>query len=180
MKEKIFARKCITKEVKSADARLFLDNNHIQGFSPSQTKLGLYFNDELISLMTFGWRYINGKKEYELIRFCNKINFSVIGSASKLFNYFLKNNYIKEIISYADISLFNGGLYETLGFIKSHLSEPNYFWVVDGIRKHRFNYNKKLLIKEGFDPNKTEVEIMHERGYYRVFSCGQEKWIYKR
>lgn len=180
LKEKIFARKCIIKEVNPADTRLFLDNNHIQGFSNSQLKLGLYYNEELVSLMTLGWRYINGKKEYELIRFCNKINFSVIGAASKLFSYFIKTNNIQEIISYADISLFEGELYNKLGFIKSHLSKPNYFWIVDGIRKHRFNYNKQKLIKEGFDPNKTEVEIMHERGCYRIFSCGQEKWVYKK
>jgi hypothetical protein len=115
-----------------------------------------------------------------LIRFCNKINLSVIGSASKLFSFFINNYEIDEIISYADISIFNGNLYNTLGFKKTTLSKPNYFWVVDGVRKHRFNFNKKKLIKDGFDANKTEVEIMHDRGYYRVFSCGQEKWIFQK
>jgi hypothetical protein len=178
LRNKIYARKCLIREVSPQEAKLFLDNNHIQGYSPSQIKLGLCFNDELISLMTFGWRFTSSKKEYELIRFCNKLNYNVIGAASKLFTYFIKNNNIEEIISYADISLFNGSVYEKLGFKRQHLSKPNYFWVVDNMRKHRFNFNKQKLIKEGFDPNKTEVEIMHERGYYRVFSCGQEKWIY--
>jgi len=176
---KIFARKCQIKDVCSSDARLFLNDNHIQGFSPSQIKFGLYYNNELVSLMTFGWRYTNSKREFELIRFCNKINYSVIGSASKLFKHLLKSH-SSDIISYADISLFNGVLYEKLGFKKSSLSNPNYFWVVDGIRKHRFNYNKKSLIKDGFDGSKTEIEIMHERGYFRVWGCGQEKWIYKK
>ena len=179
IKNKIYARKCLIKKVSSYDARLFLDNNHIQGFSPSQIKLGLYYNNELISLMTFGWRYTNGKREFELIRFCNKINYSIIGAASKLFKHLIKTNN-DEIISYADISLFNGGLYEKLGFKKVSLSKPNYFWIVDGVKKHRFNYNKNKLIKEGFDPNKTEIEIMHERGYYRVWGCGQEKWVYNK
>lgn len=176
---RIYARKCQIKEVRSSDARKFLDNNHIQGFSSSSIKVGLYYEDELISLMTFGYRFTNSKKEYELIRFCNKINYSIIGSASKLFKYFIKKYDIKEVMSYSDISMFDGKLYSMLGFIKVSLSKPNYFWVVDGIRKHRFNFNKKKLIAKGFDPNKTELEIMHERGYYRVFSCGQEKWVYK-
>lgn len=175
---KIYARKCIIDRVSSKDARIFLDKNHIQGFSPSQEKLGLYYDNELVSLMTFGWRFTNGKKEYELIRFCNKINMSIVGSASRLFNNFISKNNITEIISYADISIFSGSLYKTLGFNKVSLSKPNYFWVIDGIKKHRFNFNKKKLIKEGFDPNKTELEIMHDRGYYRVFSCGQVKWVY--
>ena len=37
----------------------FLDENHIQGFSRSTYKLGLYYNNELISLMTFGYRKTN-------------------------------------------------------------------------------------------------------------------------
>ncbi len=173
---KIYARKCIIKDVDSSDAKLFLDENHIQGFAPSQIKIGLYHNEELVSLMTFGDRYTNGKKEFELIRFCNKINYLVIGAASKLFNSLTKD---VDIITYADISLFEGTLYEKLGFRKESLSKPNYFWVVDSIRRHRFNFNKKKLIEEGFDANKTEVEIMHERGYYRTWGCGQEKWIYR-
>jgi len=87
---------------------------------------------------------------------------------------------VSEIISYADISIFSGSIYDTLGFEKNSLSRPNYFWVVDGVKKHRFNFSKKKLVNKGFDPSKTEVEIMHDRGYYRVFSCGQEKWTYKK
>ena len=180
IKNKIFARKCEIKQVESAEATKFLDENHIQGSSPSHVRYGLYFEDTLISLMTFGYRFTNSKREYELIRFCNVINTNVIGAASKLFSHFIKsNNQIKELISYSDISLFNGNLYQKLGFDKNNLSEPNYFWVIDGIRKHRFNFNKKRLVKLGFDPNKSESEIMHEKGYFRVYSCGQEKWIYK-
>ena len=35
-----------------------------------------------------------------------------------------------------------------------------------------FNYRKDKLISEGFDPNKTEHEIMLERGIYRIYDCG--------
>jgi G:T-mismatch repair DNA endonuclease (very short patch repair protein) len=180
IRKKIFARKCIVRSVNSKDSRKFLDDNHIQGFSSSSTKLGLYYDDKLVSLMTFGYRYTNGKLEYELIRFCNIINTIVIGSASKLFNYMLNSLDVSEVISYADISIFSGSIYDILGFKKHSLSSPNYFWIVDGVKKHRFNFSKKKLVSKGFDKNKTEVEIMHDQGYYRVFSCGQEKWIYKK
>lgn len=176
---RLYARKCKISEVKSSDARNFLNSNHIQGFSSSSIKIGLFYENELVSLMTFGHRFTNGKKEYELIRFCNKVNYSITGSASKLFKHFIKTYGILEVMSYSDVSMFNGNLYKLLGFNKVSISRPNYFWVIDGVRKHRFNFSKKKLISKGFDPNKTELEIMHECGYYRVFSCGQEKWIYK-
>jgi len=180
IKNKIYARKCVVKEVKSNIARLFLDNNHIQGFIGSKYKIGLYYNNELVSLMTFGYRHTNSKKEFELIRFCNKINLNVIGSASKLFKHFLNNYKIDEtyILSYADISLFNGNMYNKLNFKYIHLTKPNYFWVVNNIRHHRFKYNKQKLIKEGFDSNKTEVEIMYELNYYRIYGCGQVRYEY--
>lgn len=74
--------------------------------------------------------------------------------------------------------MFDGLMYGMLGFEEISTSDPNYFWVVDGVRKHRFNYNKQNLGKQGFDISKTEVEIMHERGYYRIWGCGQKKWVY--
>jgi hypothetical protein len=35
------------------------------------------------------------------------------------------------------------------------------------------------LIKEGYDGSKTEKEIMWDRGYYRIWGCGQYRWEYK-
>jgi hypothetical protein len=181
IENKIYARQCEIRVVEDSKlVRKFLDTNHIQGYSQSSIKIGLFYNNELVSLMTFGYRHTNSKKEFELIRFCNKINVNVIGASSKIFNYFIKKYNYYTIISYSDYSLFNGKMYENLGFIKKHLTEPNYFWVVNNIRHHRFNYNKQKLIKEGFDSSKTEVEIMHERGYYRIFGCGQWRWEYKK
>ncbi len=181
IENRIYARQCVVKEVLDIKAiRSFLDDNHIQGYCQSSIKLGLYFNDELISLMTFGYRHTNSKKEFELIRFCNKKYCNVIGASSKIFNYF-KNNYeFNDIISYSDFRLFDGKMYETLGFIKKHLSKPDYFWCKNLERKHRFNFNKRKLVKDGYDSNKTEVEIMHELEYYRVFGCGQFRWIYSK
>lgn len=180
LSDRIYARKCVIKEVSAKTSREFLDNNHIQGYSNSKVKIGLYYNDELVSLMTFGDRYINGEKETELIRFCNILNTSVVGSASKLFKYYIKNYDFESIKSYADVSMFNGNLYKELGFEFIHRSSPNYFWIIKGLRKHRFNYNKKKLIKEGFNPLETEVEIMHGRGYYRIWGSGQDLYIFKK
>jgi len=178
---KIYARKCEIRIVNNEDTSIFLNENHIQGYANFNTAYGLYFNDELVSLMCFGWRSINGNREYELIRFCNKKNTNIIGAASKLFSFFIKNNnHIDKMISYADRSMFTGDMYKSLGFIFTHRTNGNYWWVVNGLRKHRFTYNKKKLVKMGHDPLKTEVEIMHEMGNYRIFGCGQDKWTWNR
>lgn len=181
--EKIFARKCQIKEL--TDNKLvkeFLTKNHIQGFVGSKVKIGLFYNSELVSLMTFGnLRKSLGQKSseggYELLRFCSKLNISVVGGASRLLKYFIKNNNPKQITSYSDSSRSNGNLYEKLGFKFVHKSEPNYYYVIDEMRYHRFNFRKDKLVKQGADPNKTEIEIMHGREIFRIFDCGSKKWI---
>ena len=180
IQNKIFARKCQLKSVHRAEKDEFLDENHIQGKCVSGINLGLYYDEKLVSLMTFGKRHINGKEDLELLRFCNKKNYVIIGAASKLFNYFVDNYKFSTISSFADVSQFTGGLYEKLGFKFSHRSKPNYWWVVDGLRHHRFNFNKKRLVKEGCDPSKTEVEIMYDKGHFRIFGCGQDKYIFTK
>ena len=178
IKNKIYARKCEVRYVD--DIKLvkdFLNKNHIQGYSNSKYKLGLFYGDELVSLMVFGKK----RKQMELVRFCNKLEFNVIGGASKLFNFFIKDRKNDEIISYSDISMFDGGLYKKLGFELQSQSDPSFHWVVDGIRKHRFNFNKSKLIKmfNIEDEYKSESVIMRDMGYYKIWNCGLKKWIYK-
>jgi len=181
---KIYARKCVIKEITdNILIRNFLEKNHLQSFVGSKVKLGLFYNNELVSLMTFGsLRKSMGKKSnknsYEMLRFCNKLNTRVIGGASRLFKYFVKNYNPEEIISYADRSWPNEKLYEKLNFKIVGITKPNYYYIVDGIRKYRFNFRKDILVKEGADPDKTEHEIMLERGIYRIYDSGHLKYVY--
>lgn len=182
---RIFARKCEIKEINNNQiVREFLEKNHIQGFVGSRIKLGLFYKDEFISLMTFGYlRKSMGQKSvidsYEMLRFCNKLNINVVGGASKLFKYFLDNYNPKEITSYADRSWSNGNLYEKLNFNFVKKTSPNYYYIVDNKRYHRFKFRKDKLIKDGFDKNKTEKEIMIERGFNRIYDSGNLKFIFK-
>jgi len=146
---RIYGRKCIIKKVPTKIKTKFLNENHIQGTVGSKINYGLYYDDELVSIMTFGKgrNVMNGSNyEWELLRFCNKINHSVIGGASKLLKHFIKENNPTNIISYADIR------YKK--------------------REHRYKFRKDILVSEGFDSNKTEKEIMTERGYNRIYDCG--------
>jgi hypothetical protein len=117
--------------------------------------------------------------EYELVRFCNKLNTSVIGGASKLFNSFLNEYKPLGVISYCDISWASGELYKKLGFEYDGRTKPNYHYVVNGVRENRVNYQKHKLVKNGADKNKTEHQIMTEMGYNRIFNCGNDKYYYR-
>jgi hypothetical protein len=177
--KKIYARKCEVREVSSDESKIFLDENHIQGNVNSKVRLGLYHNNQLVSLMIFsrGRIILGGKKsEWELTRFCNLIDYVIVGAASKLFNYFTTNYEFDKIVSYSDIRLFDGKLYDKLNFNRISQSKPNYWYVKNGLRYYRFNFRKSKLIEEGYDPKKTEKEIMIERKMYRIYDCGNIRW----
>ncbi len=179
---KIYARKCVIKEISPKENEIFCTFNHIQGAVPAKTKIGLFYNDELVSVMTFGKKRIIMKSksknddEYELLRFCNKRMTSVIGGASKLFNYFVKNHHPKNIVSYANLDISDGKIYEILGFENKGFTGINYWWAKDGIKYHRSRFMKHKLVKDGHDPNKTEDMIMKELGYYKIFGNGNIKY----
>jgi hypothetical protein len=178
----VYGRKCSVSEISVDVCRSFLEKNHIQGYVNSKIKIGLYFDGELISVMTFGGnRVALGSKgvegEYEMLRFCNKLNTNVVGGASKLFKYFIKTYKPKKVTSYSDTRYFNGGLYEKLGFTYDGETRPNYWYVIKNKREHRYKYRKDRLVSEGFDPNKTEHQIMLERKIYRIYDCGNRRWV---
>ena len=176
--EKIHARKCEIRDVGKEEASDFLLNNHMQGSCGASVKLGLYFNDDLISIMTFGnlRKNMGSKKKeghWELIRFCNKVGYSVPGGGSRLLKKFIEKHNPKKIISYCDMRWSDGSFYKKIGFVFDGESKPNYWYFKNSRgRENRFNYRKDILVKEGFDKNKTEHDIMLERKLYRIYDCG--------
>lgn len=180
---KIGARKCVIKNVNVKDTSEFLTENHLQGYSVSKYRYGLYYNDELLSIATFGKgrKNVGGKSdEYEIIRMSVKKDINIVGGFAKLFNHFMNENKPDRVISYSDNDYFTGSIYNNFNMIVEKDIIPSYTWGNGVGRWNRWNFRKDKLIKEGFDSNKTEVEIMLERGFYRCFSSGQKKWVYDR
>jgi hypothetical protein len=173
-KNNINARECEIKLVRNI--KNFLNENHLQGWCQSSINLGLFYKNELISCTTFGKRKIGGLEQFELLRFCSKLNTNVVGGASKLFSYFIKNYKPKKIISYASCDYSGGNLYRVLGFNEVGHTGINYWWSDNDKRYHRSNFMKYKLVREGFNPNKSENEIMRERGFYKIYGTGNLKY----
>ncbi len=180
----IYARKCEVREISPSDAKEFINVNHIQNYVPSKINIGLFNEDSLVSVMCFGGLRKNlgqSSKEgsYEMLRYATMLGCTVIGGASKLFKYF-KDRYNPEFVkTYADKRLFSGKVYESLGFVLEHTSQPNYFYVIGNHRENRFKYRKDRLVSEGFDKDKTEHQIMLGRGIFRIYDCGCNVYEWK-
>ena len=183
-KRKIGARQTLIEEISAKTKNEFLNKYHIQGEDKSKYKFGAFYGNELISVMTFSKpRIALGSKnddinEYELSRFATISNTSTPGMANKLLKYFIKNHKPNKIYSYSDKRWNTGRLYEVLGFKHLYSTYPNYWYIVNGQRVHRFKYRKSELIKllENFNPELTEYQNMLNNGYDRIWDCGNDKW----
>lgn len=177
---KIWARNCEVREVEKSEALLFLDENHIQGKIASSVKIGLYHNDVLVSMMSFD--HFEGRNkmldtEWNLNRFCSLLGYNIVGGASKLLKYFINTYKPTRIITFADLSWSTGNLYYKIGFIEKSVTKPNWTWLIDKRRVNKQRWKKSKLVKLGYDPDRSEVEIMEsEFGAVRVFDCGQIKF----
>jgi hypothetical protein len=109
---------------------------------------------------------------WELSRFCSKINYHVVGIASKLLKYFERNYDWNEIFSYADRRWSSGDLYGKIGFDFIGKTQVNYWYIAKQKRIHRFALRKQRddLV------NKTEWEIRKFQGWNRIWDCGNLKY----
>jgi hypothetical protein len=58
------ARRCQIKEVSKEDAKEFINSTHLQNYAKDLIRLGLYYENKLVSIMTFGKPRYNKKYDY--------------------------------------------------------------------------------------------------------------------
>lgn len=173
--KRVYARKLTFKEIDKSTARSFFDNNHLQGWLKCHIVFGLVDEfGELISAISFGKPRYDKTCDFELLRFCNKINTNVIGGFSKLISNSQKHLNFNSLITYSHRRLFTGSVYEKANFVKVRETRPGYFWY--NIRSGKILTRYKTQ-KHKLNTTKSEIDYMKSLGYRRVFDCGQ--LIYK-
>jgi len=187
-KKPLYARKCEVREISGDVKNIFLDKYHSQGKCTSSVNLGLFYNNHLVSVMTFAppsrktKNYMLEFGYYDLNRYCGNFNFYVIGGASKMLKYFERNYKPKKIISFAEKTWSQGELYYKLGFSFDYELPPDYK-VTTGcypyITYHKSNFKKDSLAKKlnNFDPDLSEWGNLLANGYDRIWDCGKIKFI---
>lgn len=170
----VYARKCSIREIDKNDAYELLDTYHLQGRVNASVYLGLVYDGELVSVMTFVRRNDN---DYELNRFVSKC--MVPGGFSKLLTYFKRNYVYDTIYSFADCRWSWGEVYTRNGFTLKSTIKPDYYYTDGKKRFHKFLFRKKSIERKfGIDmTNKTEREAMKELGFKRIYDCGKYKFM---
>ncbi len=142
---RIYARKTVVARIDKKVSQQFLVEHHLQTALPGKYRYGLYEQGELVSIAVFsGGRRMNDKNEeyrsFELLRFCNKSGYNVIGGLSKLITAFAKDFHPGDIMTYTDRDWSQHSSLEKIGFTTKEITSPINFWVAG---RHRYTYRTK-------------------------------------
>ena len=187
--KKVFARKCEIKSVDRKVANEFTDKYHLQGHARlSSINYGLYYNDELLSVMSFGRLRLQKTEEgqYELHRYCVKDGYTIVGGANRLLKAFEREYNPKYLLSFSDNDYFMGGIYDKLGFTNDGQSTPRYYWFLNNEEIKREKCQLKHLkekcpelLQEAYDNKASNKEdyVMLKLGACKVYRSGNTRWF---
>ena len=130
--KRIHGRKTIVKTITNNDLVSFLEVNHLHIPIKAKFKYGLIYEKQMFAVMSFSKpRPLDRDGElyhsYELLRFCNKLNHTVVGGFSKLLHHFINAVHPEDIMTYVDKDWSDGSTYEQVGFKRLHTLEPMEF-----------------------------------------------------
>lgn len=182
--KRIYARKCIVKEISHKESKTFLDENHRQeGRANSSIQYGLFYEEDLVQVMTFSKeRFSRNRKEgsYELLRLTSRRRVTVVGGASKLLTAFQKSTYEpKEIKTFADFSKGTGDSYRQLGMTYEGFANMNAFYAnISTGEAYKVTEVTNKFRKEYSNLGLTQKEYMNSKGFYRINDAGHKvfKW----
>lgn len=167
---RLMARKTTVKSVSQADAKVFLNENHLMG-SVSAKHIGLYDKeDKLVSLLSYKRR----KTAMNVEQYCSALNYSISGGFSKLLSYLEKNCLpaeITEIHNWVDLRYGTGEHLLSKDFIQ-RTETLGWNWT-DG--SDVFN---RLKCRANMDDRKLpEKKHAEELEWYRIYDAGQRLYV---
>lgn len=174
--KRVAARKTEVVLLDKVEAAEFLNSYHIQGFASGSYYLGLRIkgSEQVVALMVLK------RQGGDMILSRYATSAHVVGGQSKLVKYAERNFEYGKLITFADLEVSDGSLYERTGFVKDKELKPDYRYLFDGERRHKFGFRLKrfredpdLLFEEGL----SERELALLNGIERLWDTGKIRYV---
>lgn len=175
----IYARKCKLKELKSSDVKDFSILNSLHGHRNASIYLGLFYNNELVEVMTFGKAFFSKDSsiDYECIRSITKLNTTVVGGMNKLFTYFISKYNPDKILYYVDYNTHIGNSMSNLGFNFISYSKGGIINISNSketIEKYGLVFNRRP------QEHKQIQEYIDKGKIFTLYDAGVKKYIWTK
>lgn len=179
--KRIHGRKTIVKAITNNDLVSFLEVNHLHVPIKAKFKYGLFYEKEMFAVMSFSKpRPLDRGGEiyhsYELLRFCNKLNYTVVGGFSKLLHHFIQAVHPDDIMTYVDKDWSDGSVYEQVGFERLEMLEPMEFFLNMETGERIYPYRAKLKVKNE-EGSRAGISGGKDLSFARVYNSGSYKYI---
>jgi hypothetical protein len=175
--QRIPGRLTKVRRIDKKTASTFLESNHLQGSVLTKTQYGLYLqqryfrvlrpdfqvernvDEMLVAVATFSHPrtfLLTGKsfRSFEMVRFANLLNTTVVGGLDKLLKAFQNDFKPGDIMTYADLEWSGGAGYGRLGFEKISDTGPFRFFL-DPLKLER------ISIKRENENQMTHIELLN-------------------
>jgi hypothetical protein len=167
-----YARKCQVRQITDTGiVKTFLQKNHILGSCQFQKAYGLFQSDELLGAITVNIHHRNSK-EMVVNRTAFEVGVQVVGGVSKLSQCALQESGATYLVTWADIRLGAGSVYEKSGWDIDQILPPDYFYFnlkTRGIVTKQSR--RKSLVNT--PTNMTEHEHALNDRLFRIYDCGK-------
>jgi hypothetical protein len=166
--------KCEIRKINSNKADPFYAQYHYIGPVKAKINYGVYYEGKLIACMSFKRPTRQSFHDWELVRMASDPEFRIHGIWSKTLKQFISEYSPKSIVSFSDNRLFNGLVYQKIGFKFDGEIPPDYFWVKGQKRFHKSGLRKKGAEKTS---RLTEYQLREAQGYLRIWDLGKKRWV---
>lgn len=174
---RIGARSTSVSALPASEARKFLDAHHIQGFTGGTYYDALVTKDGEVVAVAVTTHLKAG------VRIDRYATSSVVqGGFSKLLKVISARAVTDghpNVFTFSDNEISEGDLYRNTGFIPAGNLHPDYKYVYNATRVHKFMFRKARFRKDSslkYDPSMTESELAALNGITRVWDSGKVRW----
>lgn len=174
---KVGARKTTSVTLTFEESKNFLNKHHIQGSANSNHYFGLKDSQERLRAVLLLSKS-SGTEEFRIDRYATAG--TVSGGFTKLLSHAESLLNVSRWVTFADLQISDGGLYDGNGFIVDKVLPPDYSYFVKGKRVHKFNYRLKrfktddeLLWEDGL----SERELAKLNGIHRIWDSGKYRYV---
>lgn len=142
---------CELREIDRQTAQKFLIDYHPQNYTNDTIRLGLFYNNVLVEVMTFGKPRYNKKFDWEILRVCAKpgkvyenLGFKLLKTASPTRHWYNPK-------------------------VKQHFTDA-FLWKKGFDRLFGTDYGKQT----------SNTKLMLEHGFVEIYDCGQATYVWKK
>jgi len=192
--QRIPGRVTTVRKIDRPTTKRFLEENHLQAPVLSKHKYGLFLpsryyrvlapppampnkesteSELLVAVATFAHprTFVRGElphRSYEMVRFANLKNTTVVGGLDKLLQHFIREHQPDDIMTYVDLEWSAGASYQKLGFVPQGDTPPLSFWVNTATFER---YHPHRL------PDPITEETAAAAGFVKVHNAGSQKLV---